>query len=98
MSVVTVAYAYAKQRKRAEAEQQISLLRDLGKTRYVRPFYLAGTYAALGDKDKAFAELERSLAERDCYLTRILVDPMMDPLRNDPRFKDVLKRMNLSTK
>jgi hypothetical protein len=98
VSVVVVAYAYAKQGKRTEVEQQIALLRDLGKTRYIRPYYLAGIYATLGDRDRAFAELERSLVERDCYLCRIAVDPMMDALRSDPRFKDVLKRMNLPTK
>jgi hypothetical protein len=97
VSVFVVAYANAKQGKRAEVEQQLSLLHDLGKTRYIRSFYVAGIYAALGDKDRAFAELERSIVERDCYLGRIAVDPMMDPLRSDPRFKDVLKRMNLPT-
>jgi serine/threonine-protein kinase len=97
ISVVVIAHAYAKQGKRAEAEQQLALLRDLAKTRYVRPFYLASIYATLGDKDKAFAELERSFEERDCYLGRISVDPLMDPLRTDPRFKSLLKRMNLPT-
>jgi serine/threonine-protein kinase len=97
VSVVVIAYSYAKQGKRTDAEQQISLLRDLGKTRYIRSYYLAGIYAALGDKDQAFAELERSFSERDCYLGRISVDPMMDPLRGDPRFKSLLKRMNLAT-
>ena len=96
MSVVVGAHAYAKQGKKAEAEQQITLLRELAKTRYVRPYYLASIYAALGDKDKAFAELERSFAEKDCYLGRISVDPFMDPLREDPRFKSLLKRINLS--
>ncbi|HSB28595.1 MAG TPA: protein kinase, partial [Pyrinomonadaceae bacterium] len=97
VSVVVIAYADAKQGKRTEALQQISLLRELGKTRYVRSYYLAGIYAALGDKDQAFAELERSVADRDCYLGRISVDPMMDPLRSDPRFKAILKTMNLPT-
>jgi tetratricopeptide (TPR) repeat protein len=97
VSVVVIGYAYAKQGKRAEALQQISLLNDLGKTRYVRSYYLAGIYAALGDKDQAFAELERSFVDRDCYLSRIAVDPMMDPLRSDPRYKNLLKRMNLPT-
>jgi TolB-like protein/Tfp pilus assembly protein PilF len=95
MSAVVIAQAYATQGKRAEAEQQIALLRELAKTRYVRPYYIASVYAALGDKDKAFAELERSFAERDCYLGRLTVDPFMDPLRDDPRFKNLLKRMNL---
>ena len=95
LSVVALAHAYAKQGKRAEVEQQISLLRNLGKTNYIRTYYLASIYATLGDKDKAFAELERSFADRDCYLGRITVDHFMDPLRNDPRFKNLTKRMNL---
>jgi len=95
MSVVIVGHAYAKLGKRVEAEQQIALLRELGKTRYVRSYYLASIYATLGDKDKAFAELERSVEERDCYLGRMSVDPFMDPLRDDPRFNGLLKRMNL---
>jgi TolB-like protein/Tfp pilus assembly protein PilF len=96
MSAVVLAQAFANQGKKAEAEQQISLLRELSKTRYVRPYYLASIYAALGEKDKAFAELEKSFAERDCYLGRISVDPFMDPLRDDPRFKGLTQRMNLS--
>src|ERR1043166_2773219 len=95
MSVVVLGHAYAKQGQRAEAEKQIALLHELAKTRYIRPFYVASIYATLGDKDKALAELEKSFAERDCYLGRISVDPFMDPLRDDPRFKDLLKRMNL---
>jgi serine/threonine-protein kinase len=95
MSAVVVAQAFAKQGKRTEAEQQIALLHELSRTRYVRPFYLASIYATLGDKDKAFAELERSVAEKDCYLDRILIDPFMDPLRDDPRFKNILKTLNL---
>jgi hypothetical protein len=92
---VALAHAYAKQGKRAEAEQQISLIRELGKTQHIRPYYLASIYATLGDKDKAFAELEKSFAEKDAYLGRISVDPFMDPLRDDPRFKSLIKRMNL---
>jgi len=93
-AAVMLAQAYAKLGKRAEAEQQISLIREMAKTR-ARPYYLASIYATLGDKDKAFAELENSFAERDCYLGRISVDPFFDPLRDDARFKDLLKRMNL---
>lgn len=95
LSSVALAHVYAKQGKRAEAERQISLLRDQAKTRYMRTYEIAGIYASLGDKDKAFAELETSFAQRDCYLGRIAIDPFMDPLRDDPRFKDLLKRMNL---
>jgi len=95
MSVGVLAYAYAKQGKRAEAEQQLSRLRDQAKTRYVGVYFLAAIYAALGDKDKAFAELEESFSEKDFFLGRIAIDPVMDPLRDDPRFKSLMKRMNL---
>jgi tetratricopeptide (TPR) repeat protein len=95
MSAVVVAQAYAKQGKRTETEQQIALLGELAKTRYIRTYYLAAIYATLGDKDKAFAELEKSFADRDCFLGRIAVDPAMDSLRADARFKSLLKRMNL---
>jgi serine/threonine-protein kinase len=95
LTLVALAHAYAKEGKRTEVEQQIRLLRNLAKTNYIRTYYLASIYASLGDMDKAFAELEISFAEKDCYLGRITLDPFMDPLRNDPRFKNLLKRMNL---
>jgi tetratricopeptide (TPR) repeat protein len=95
MANVVTAQAYAQQGKRTEAEQQIAILRDLAKTRYIRTYYVAAIYATLGDTDKAFAELEKSFSDRDCFLGRIAVDPAMDSLRDDRRFKDLLKRMNL---
>ena len=98
LSVVVLGHAYAKMGRRADAEQQIAILRALTKSRYVRPSYIASIYAALGDRDKAFAELERSFDERDVYLNRVNSDPFMDPLRDDPRFKDLLKRLSLSSK
>jgi TolB-like protein/Flp pilus assembly protein TadD len=96
MASVVIGQAFASQGKKAEAEEQIAHLREVSKTRYVRPYLFASIYVALGQKDNAFAELERSFAERDCYLARIAVDPFMDPIRDDPRFKDLVRRMNLS--
>jgi hypothetical protein len=61
------------------------------KTQYVMSYWVATIYAALGDKDKAFAELEKAFADRDWELHRLKVDPLMDPLRDDPRFKEMLK-------
>jgi TolB-like protein/Flp pilus assembly protein TadD len=95
LSVVVLGHAYAKMGKRAEAEQQIAELKDLGKTRYVRPYYLASIYAALGDKDNAFAEIDRSVEERDVYINRINSDPFMDPIRDDTRFHQLLKKLGL---
>jgi len=96
LSIVVLGRAYARMGKRAEAAQQIAELKDLSKSRYVRPYYVAWIYAALGDKDNAFAELERSFDERDVYLNRINSDPFMDPLRDDPRFNELLRKLNLT--
>jgi serine/threonine-protein kinase len=87
--------AYAKSGRQIEAQQFIERLREAAKTQYIRTYYIACIYVALGDKDKAFGELEKSLADKDCYLPRARIDPLMDPLRDDPRFKALLKRMNL---
>jgi TolB-like protein/Flp pilus assembly protein TadD len=96
LSCAVLGQAYAKMGKRAEAEQQISDLREFSQKRYVRPYYIAAIYAALGDKDKAFAELDRSFDERDTFLSRAKNDPFMDPLRDDPRFKVLLGKLNLN--
>ncbi len=88
-------YAYAKSGRRHEAEEVIKRFKDIAKTQYVMSFRVAQIYVALGDKEKAFAELEKAFTERDWELHRLKVDPFMDPLRADPRFKELLKRLNL---
>jgi TolB-like protein len=90
------ALAFARAGRRKEAEAVVTELREASKTRYVRTYYFTWIYAALGENDKAFAELEKSFEDRDCYLGRATVDPFLDPLRSDPRFDDLMKRMKLA--
>ncbi len=61
---------------------------------YVRPSALASGYARLGRMNEAFEWLERAYDERDGSLTFIKTDPAYDRLRSDPRFQDLLRRMN----
>ena len=56
------------------------------------PFFVATLFAELGEKDKAFAMLNEALETKDQHTAQMRVDPFMDPLRNDPRFKEVLKK------
>jgi len=51
------------------------------------------TYAHLGEKDEAFEQLEKAYEERETISLK--VDPNFDPIRDDPRFQDLLRRMNL---
>ncbi len=79
----------------AEAEATLALLDEMGSTRYVSSYYVAAIPAALGDRDRAFARLEKAVEERSHGLTFLLVDPGVDPLRSDPRFDDLLRRVGL---
>jgi adenylate cyclase len=57
--------------------------------------YVAWIQSDAGDRDAAFATLDRAVAERDWYLVRLAVAPHWDPLRGDPRFRDLLARVGL---
>jgi TolB-like protein/Tfp pilus assembly protein PilF len=59
-------------------------------------FFVALIHMALDDKEKAFEWLERSYKDRDLWLLFIKVDPLFDSLRSDPRFKELLKKINLA--
>jgi serine/threonine-protein kinase len=65
---------------------------DLGRG---HPAALASLYAMLGDKDRAFALLDRAYAEKDWMLRDVKVSPIWDPLRKDPRFSRLLSQMRL---
>ena len=57
--------------------------------------YLAWARLETGDREGALAMLERAVEERDWYLIRLPLAPHWDPLRGDPRFTAILKRIGL---
>ena len=89
-----LARGYAAAGKRTEALTIISNLRELSKQRYVSPVGMAQIYTALGDFDQAFAWLGKAYEEHDMELICAKLDPRLDPLRSDPRFQALLRRMN----
>jgi tetratricopeptide (TPR) repeat protein len=93
MQTATIGYAYAVSGNRAEAESVLGELQSLTTQKYVPPFTIAMIYAGLGDKDQAFAWLEKAYAERSVWLTWLKVDPKFDSLRADPRFANLLQRI-----
>jgi hypothetical protein len=65
------------------------------KEQYVSPYDLALIYAGLDDEPRAFAALERAFEERDSSLRQLRVDERLDPLKSDPRFEDLARRVGL---
>jgi tetratricopeptide (TPR) repeat protein len=94
-SEALLAYAYAVAGKRTEAQAILAGLEKRSKQKYVASFPIAAIYAALGDKNKAFKELEKAYAERSWAMGMLKVNPVFDSLRSDLRFSELLRRMNL---
>ncbi len=88
--------AYAMSGRRAEAEKVLGEVEKVSRQRYVSPYYVAMIYAALGEKEQAFAFLARAYAERSRRLVFLKVNPVWDSLRSDPRFVDLVRRVGLA--
>jgi tetratricopeptide (TPR) repeat protein len=91
---IIAAYAAAGDKDNARLRLSAELNRLQAENAYIRPGYLAEVYTNLGDKDEAFRWLEKSYREHDVWLCLLKVWPRFDPLRSDPRFQDLLRRMN----
>lgn len=87
---------YAEQGKKAEAEKVLKQLDDMKKKSYVSSFYIASIYAGLGDKDQAIKWLNRAYDEKSDYLVYLNVMPLLDSLRGEPGFKELVRRVGLS--
>ncbi len=87
--------ALAELDRRDEAEEILARLERESKEHYVRPEFMAMGYAWLGDMDRAFGFLERAFQTRSAGLIFLHVDPGYKPLRGDPRFDQLVKRIGL---
>ena len=89
-------HARAASGHRAEALKLLAQLNEAAKQRYISPYYFAIVHAALGDRDQAFQWLERGYQERISSIPFIKYDHSLDPLRADPRFADLVRRIGLA--
>ena len=90
-----LARSLVKSGARSDALKLLGELKSESATRYVPNYCLAIVYTALGDKEAALGLLEKDLAERSSWISITAVDPALDDLRDAPRFKAILKRLNL---
>jgi TolB-like protein/Flp pilus assembly protein TadD len=91
---VPLQHAYEASGYRGYYQEQLRLLKERSKRSYVAPATIAIIYARLGDKESAFTWLEKAQRER-AGLSFIKVEPVYDPIRSDPRFRDLLHRAGL---
>lgn len=90
-----LAHAYARSGQRTEAEQLLTQLEAASKQQYVSPYYLAIVHVGLGEKEKALSLLETALTDRSNGLIFMAVEPELDPIRSDPRFIALERKLSL---
>jgi tetratricopeptide (TPR) repeat protein len=88
-------HAYAVAGKTTEARKILDGLHRLTEKQYVPPYGFALIHVGLGENDEALEWLEKAYQDRNSWMPFMQVEPRLDPLRSDPRFQDLLHRMNL---
>jgi len=87
--------AYAKGGWTAYLQTSLNQLLENSRQGYVPPFVIASFYARLGQKEEAFAYLEKSFQQHGFRITRLKVSFEFDSLHSDPRYADLVKRVGL---
>jgi len=95
ISLAALGHAYAVSGQRSKAIMVLKQLKELSKRRYVSSYDMALIYAGLGETDQAQEWLERAYRDRSPWMVHLKVDPRLDPLRSDPRFQDLIRRVGL---
>lgn len=94
-SIASLGHALAAGGRRDEARELQERLDELAGRRYVPPYWSAILATGLGETDRAFETLERAFEDRFDWMIALQVDPVFDPLRDDPRFEDLVRRVGL---
>jgi tetratricopeptide (TPR) repeat protein len=93
-ATAALGYGYAVAGRKDEARRCLRELQELGKERYVSSYDVAVILTGLGENDQALVRLGEAYERRDGWLAFwFKVDPRLDPLRSDPRFQDLLRRV-----
>ena len=91
--IAALGHAYALSGNRRRAQELLADLKRLSKKRYVSGYDMAVIYSGLREPDQAFAWLEKAYQDREGSLVYLKVEPWLDPIRSDPRFQDLIRRM-----
>ena len=97
-TLIPLGYTYGRMSNTDQAKSYLRQLEEASNSQYVPAIYHALIYAGLNDKDNAFLWLNKAFDEHCDYLVFLERDPIADPLRDDPRFADLLKRIDATIK
>ena len=94
--ITEIGYAFALSGQTDQAKKIIEELNELGNKRFNRPYYYLSALisSALGDKDEAFRLLEKSYEYKEWFFPWLNSDARFNPLRSDPRFKQLLQNLS----
>jgi TolB-like protein/DNA-binding winged helix-turn-helix (wHTH) protein/Tfp pilus assembly protein PilF len=90
------AYVYGRWGQQEQARRALKKFEEVNRRQPMDLWAIACAYATMGNKDQAFALLEKAYSQHSNALTALKVEPGYDPLRNDPRFQDLLRRVGLA--
>jgi tetratricopeptide (TPR) repeat protein len=90
-----LAYIYGRTGQQAQAHLALAKLEQLNRRQHLDPLPILRAHIGMGNKDQAFADLEKTYSQHASAPIALKVDPMYDPLRSDPRFQELLHRVGL---
>src|SRR5580658_2541836 len=90
-----LAHAHAVSGRRNEASQALKDLQERSRRSYVANYNFVLIYTGLGDHQQALTFLEKAYEDRSVFMTFLPADPELDPLRSEPRFKELLRKLGL---
>lgn len=93
---VAKVYIYSRKGLQKQAREEFEKLEKLSRHEQLDPPTLLTAHLAVGDKEEALADLEEAHSGHYNFFTTLKVEPVFDPLRGDPRFQDLLRRVGLA--
>ncbi len=95
-ALARLAQGYAIAGQQEKARLLLKRLQGMSPRKYVAPFEIAMIHTGLQEYDEAFAWLTKAFDQRSIWLGYLQVEPQLDPVRDDPRFRELVKRMGLA--
>src|SRR5467141_668695 len=92
----SIAEDFSKSGYKGVLQSWLDGLTEISKHGYVSSYSIAQAYMRMGEKEKTFGWLEKAYEEHDSGLVSLAVEPIFDPVRSNPRFRDILRRMKLA--